>query len=684
MNPLEETEKTPPGIPSTVLDARSAVATTPLVPDYELLRRIGGGSYGEVWLARSNATGVYRAAKIVWRHTFEDERPFQRECIQRFERISREHPSQLALFHIGRNDAEGYFYYVMELADGEEMQNEKCKVQNEKSRASASDAGEQSILNFEFSILNYHPHTLRADLAHGRLPASRVLELGLTLSEALSHLHRNGLVHRDVKPSNVIFVNGKPKLADIGLVTDASDTCSIVGTEGYLPPEGPGTPQADLFALGKVLYEAATGIDRREFPKLPEDLRAWPDANQVFELNEILLKACALNVRERYDSAENILVDLQRLGGGKSVRRARQVERGWRLARRGAVWLTATAAALALVVLASRVRQTPVFPREEKPSTNAVANYFYERGKTYFDKLRGTNFQMAVYFFEQATNADPNFAEAYARLADVHSWSDGEWNPGWKFFPQARAFARQALDLDKSLAEPHGVLACYDAMMEWDWKNAEKEAELAIKLNSSHNAYLSYAEVLRIMGRTNEALVEIDKALKLDSRSITLNHRLAGYLADARRFEDAPEQIDKALDLDSNLNVSDFRQDIFCAQGHYREAIELSWTSRQVHGESTEELERDLGALKRTPDTDLPKAYWRRKLEKAKKGHDSPYWEARAHTQLSETDEAIRCLQQACENHDTQLTFYVMTDWTLDPVRSDPRFHAILKKMHLE
>src|SRR5450755_3448955 len=95
----------------------------PSVPDYELLRRIGHGAYGDVWLARSKATGALRAAKIVWRHTFEDERPFQREFagIQRFERISREHPSQLALFHIGRNDAEGYFYYVMELADQAEL-----------------------------------------------------------------------------------------------------------------------------------------------------------------------------------------------------------------------------------------------------------------------------------------------------------------------------------------------------------------------------------------------------------------------------------------------------------------------------------------------------------------------------------------------------------------------------------
>jgi serine/threonine protein kinase len=116
-----------------------------------------------------------------------------------------------------------------------------------------------------------------------RLPVGQCLEIAAVLAEALEHLHAHGLVHRDIKPSNIIFVNGRPKLADIGLVARADATLSFVGTEGYVPPEGPGKPPADIFSLGKVLYEMASGKDRNQFPEPPTLLKELPDrAYQLF------------------------------------------------------------------------------------------------------------------------------------------------------------------------------------------------------------------------------------------------------------------------------------------------------------------------------------------------------------------------------------------------------------------
>ncbi len=112
-------------------------------------------------------------------------------------------------------------------------------------------------------------------------------------------------------------MHGLPKLADIGLVA-LSGQESFVGTEGYVPPEGPGTPQADIFSLGKVLYEITMGKDRLEFPEVPTQLDGLEDKEHVLELNEILLKACAGKMKRRYTTARDMHADLVRL------------KRGWR------------------------------------------------------------------------------------------------------------------------------------------------------------------------------------------------------------------------------------------------------------------------------------------------------------------------------------------------------------------
>jgi serine/threonine protein kinase len=256
----------------------------------------------------------------------------------------------------------------------------------------------------------YEPKTLHAEQQrHRRLPPAECIRIGLALTEALAHLHRHGLVHRDVKPANIIFVGGVAKLADIGLVAEVSEARSYVGTEGFIPPEGPGSPQADLYSLGKLLYEISTGQDRHAFPALPPDLfcgnarlpqaesGAPPDsphqsrssrreeaqsskseirnakseidlseplspaeAQQLVELNAILLKACQPDPRARYQSADAMHAELELLQRGESVRRRRLVQHRFAVARRVAVAAAlVTVLALGAWTSARRTRSSP-------------------------------------------------------------------------------------------------------------------------------------------------------------------------------------------------------------------------------------------------------------------------------------------------------------------------------------
>jgi TolB-like protein len=275
--------------------AEQPVLEAPHIPDFELLRPIGRGSYGEVWLAR-NILGTYRAVKIIKRKAFRDEEAFEREFsgLQGFEPVSREHDGFVAILHVSRNRAEGFFYYVMELADND-----------------------SNIDRLEPET--YAPKTLSNELARcGRLSVEHAAQLGLSLSQALAELHQRGLVHRDIKPSNIIFVKGHAKLADIGLVAHAGEKGRL-GTEGYIPPEGPGKPQGDLYGLGMVLYEATTGTDRLDYPALPPDFDTMAEPEAFLKLNSVILKACDHDLRKRYHTATEISDDLTKLGFGTSV-----------------------------------------------------------------------------------------------------------------------------------------------------------------------------------------------------------------------------------------------------------------------------------------------------------------------------------------------------------------------------
>jgi serine/threonine protein kinase len=373
--------------------------------DYELVRLIGRGAYGDVWLVRDRS-GNYFACKVVYRESFSYARPYEREYegIQKFEPVSRSNESQVKILHTGRRDAAGYFFYIMELADDV-----------------------QSVATLDPAT--YVPKTLKSEIeSRKKLPVNECVQLGLSLAAALDNLHQHSLIHRDIKPANIIFVQGKPKLADIGLVTDLDVTVSYVGTEGFIPPEGPKSAQADIYALGKVLYEIATGKDRLEFPELPENLSEFPDRETLLELNSIIIKACESDPGKRYVSARAFHQDLALLTTGKSVRRIHTFRRRMAVLARSCVGLIVAGGLLwGAVFLWSHGKNSansspPAVARTPVPDASQVTRKEAELKQTYGAELaNGTSEareRAAVELLKRSeTTGDPAAELASLRVA---------------------------------------------------------------------------------------------------------------------------------------------------------------------------------------------------------------------------------------------------------------------------
>lgn len=265
-------------------------------PGYELAKpSFAEGAYGKLWLARNQA-GQWRALKVVYQARFgEDAEPFEREYagVQKYKPISDRHPGLLRVDFVSEKK-NGCFYYVMELADS-------------------------MVAGWEQAPTTYKPRDLvseRAVLHKKRLPVRDCFRLGIQLCEALEFLHQQGMTHRDIKPQNIIFVNGQPKLADLGLITGIrplGHEGTLVGTPGFMPPapERPGTISADIYALGMVLYVLATGRSAALFPELATTLISTEEPPEFLPLNDVILKACQPDPKDRYATAADLRGALQ-------------------------------------------------------------------------------------------------------------------------------------------------------------------------------------------------------------------------------------------------------------------------------------------------------------------------------------------------------------------------------------
>ena len=295
--PLPEVVATPGAARNQTIRLDLPAEEVPDAPEYEIITpAVGKGGFGKVWIAR-NAIGQWQALKAVYQSNFGENRaPYEAEFkgLQRYKPVSEKHPGLLRIDLVSKMKQEGYFYYVMELGDAQ------------------TPGWEQKPTLYKPKDLE----NLRKQAYGRRLPVKECLRVVTVLADALDFLHKQGLTHRDIKPANVIFVQGRPKLADIGLVSDIrpiDEVKTFVGTFGYMPPppEKPGTPQADIYALGMLLYVISTGSDPGLFPELSTTLMARSGQAEFIRLNAIILKACQPEVARRYQATSEMLSDLK-------------------------------------------------------------------------------------------------------------------------------------------------------------------------------------------------------------------------------------------------------------------------------------------------------------------------------------------------------------------------------------
>ncbi len=322
--------------------------------------------------------------------------------------------------------------------------------------------------------------------------------------------------------------------------------------------------------------------------------------------------------------------------------------------------------------------------RRQTESTEAYQLYL--KGRFYWNKRRGRDLEMATDYFKQALEKDPNYALAYAGLAQTFVlFPEYAGLPAKEYFPRAEAAARRALELDENLAEAHSVLGLVRLQYAWDWSGAEREFKKAIELNPNFpTAHHWYNIMLGCVGRLDEAMNEIRRAQELDPLSLIINENVGAVFYSMRRYDEAIGQHKKTLELDQNFaGCHSALGDAYCQKGMFAEAIAEHQKVR-VLSESGPYGLGPLGyAYARSGRVNEAKQVLNQLLAFSKQGYVVSYGIASVYNGLGVRNGALQWLERACEEHD-RFIVDVKVDPALDNLRSDVRFKAILQRVGLE
>jgi serine/threonine protein kinase/Tfp pilus assembly protein PilF len=310
---------------------------------------------------------------------------------------------------------------------------------------------------------------------------------------------------------------------------------------------------------------------------------------------------------------------------------------------------------------------------------------FYLKGRHHWNQWTEEGFYKAIEYFHQAVARDPTYGLAYAGVADSYvllGWNS--YLPPKEAFPQAKAAAQRALQLDPDLAEAHTSLAAVLWLHDWQWDMAEREFARSLDLAPSYaTANHWYAEFGMTMGGHGEALARMRKSQELDPLSLIISVAVGWALYFSRRYDEALEQLRRTVILDPNYPVTHWILGLLLRKtGSYEMAIAEGEKGVALSGGSPlmrAALAHTLAAAGRTQEAlqileDLTKL--------AKEKYVAPYFFAGIHLGLGENERAIEYLEKCYEEHSHWL-IYLRIDPSMDGLRDDPGFQSLLGRLGL-
>jgi serine/threonine-protein kinase len=734
---------------------------------YRVLEKLGGGGMGVVYKGEDVRLGRPVALKFLLGPISRD-----REALARFRREARaasslSHPNICTVFDIG--EAEGRPFIVMELLQGR--------------------------------TLKHH--------IHGKpMPTDEVVVLGQEMAGALEAAHAKGIIHRDVKPSNVFITDhGQAKILDFGVAklsaaaepidlisattagrsddeTTLTQPGMAVGTPSYMSPEQASGQQvdvrSDLFSLGAVLYEMATG--ELAFPKS----FVWtpPPAMPTLDgaLHRIVLKLLRTDPEQRYQTAADFLEDVKRLKASASTVGQRTMlavlplenlssdeeqeyfseglteemltqlgrmnpERLGVIARTSVMRYKHACKSIQEIglelgvsyVLAGSVRRAGrrvriaiqliqvndethlwaesyerdfadllalqrdvahavareirlnLTPQARARLTtarlvNADAYEAYLRGRFFWNKRTKDALEKAAGYFQKSIEKDPDYAPAYAGLADSYYVLAGTAYSGVAprdAYSKAKAATLRALQIDDTLAEAHTSLAHFH-LYELDWLAAERDYQRSIELNAAYaTAHHWYALLLSALCRFPEALIEAECARQLDPLSLIINRDVGLIYYYARQPERAIQQYRATLELDPNFaSAHQALGRAYLAKDMTDEAIAEIRKAVRLSGRSVTMRAALAHACAATGNRREATKILRELMERAQEAHVPSTTIAVVYSGLGDKDKAFEWLERAYNEHDSGL-HTLQVHPIFDSLRSDQRFQNLLRRLNL-